>query len=930
MTFLSILDSIFLEPFKALIEIVYFLAYMISKESVLSIIMLALIMNLIMLAVYKCTNRFQEKLRKRRAELDDGITHIKQNYAGDDRKDLLKSYYKRNNYSPLFELNDFLYLIFEIPIFISLFVFLPKLFIFKDASFLFVSNLAKPDTLIKLGSLKINVLPFLALAINLASVLLYSKDYSLQSKIQLCVAPVIFFFFLYNAASALVLYWIIYNTFCLLNTVAHKFKKSKLIINLSLSALGFICLIVGIFNTSFLLLGGVLELPIFFYLCKFIYLKITKSKKFKAKFPKKKKIPKPSWKQFLISAAAITLLVGLFIPSTYIAASPLEYINSSIFFNPLNYVTRTFCTAAGCFLIWLQIFYWLSSKKHKNIINKVLLIAFVIMIIDYMFFGLNLGIISASLRYDTPFLFLPKIEIVINTALTIAFIVLLFFVYKSIKSYVSLILTALVVIMTGMSTFNIIKSANEINDYKKSATTQTSENLSFSLSTTGNNVVVIMLDRALGQYAPFIFNEKPELKEKYDGFTHYTNTLSFGYYTNICTPSLLAGYEYTPVELNKRDDEYLKDKQNEANLMLPRLFKEKGYNVTVSDPPYVDYSHLSDLSIYDEYDINAFYSIGKFVGEEQIKYVYEITQTNFFRFSLMRTTPLLAHYVFYNFGNYNNIQSVDEIDRYSNQNIVNISKATGINSSFMDQYLTLTNMDTMTNVTSDETNTFLFLRNDLPHEVMLLDAENNYTPNSNVDNTEYDEAHKDRFTLNGKTLNITTADQMAHYHSTAASLIQLAGWLDYLKETGTYNNTKIIVASDHGRFLDTIGELSFKGEDLEGCCPLLMVKDFGETGTLKTSDEFMTNADVAALATKHLGAEAVNPFTGKAINMDAKYAHKQYISTSFEWNVKSNNGKTFKASKWLAFDSTMENCNIYNQECWELLNKKTVLKTHSF
>ena len=109
-----------------------------------------------------------------------------------------------------------------------------------------------------------------------------------------------------------------------------------------------------------------------------------------------------------------------------------------------------------------------------------------------------------------------------------------------------------------------------------------------------------------------------------------------------------------------------------------------------------------------------------------------------------------------------------------------------------------------------------------------------------------------------------------------------------------------------------------------------MVKDFNETGTLETSTEFMTNADVATLATQNLGFTAINPYTDKEINMNEKYAHPQYIAASFEWNVKANGGKTFKASKWLSFDSTMENCNIYNQDCWDILNKKTVLKQHSF
>jgi hypothetical protein len=344
--------------------------------------------------------------------------------------------------------------------------------------------------------------------------------------------------------------------------------------------------------------------------------------------------------------------------------------------------------------------------------------------------------------------------------------------------------------------------------------------------------------------------------------------------------------------------------------------------------PSMQYAFMG--SIYKDYkNINAFYSIGKFVSNEQIEYVYELTSTNFFRFSLMKTMPLLMQYVIYNKGNYNNIQSEDEIERFSNQNAVNMSKATGISSSFMDNYLTLSNMSTMTNISSDDTNTFLFIRNDLPHEVMLLDAENDYTPSPSVDNTEYDKAHADRFVVDGIKLNIRNSEEMAHYHSTAASLIILTKWFDYLKANGTYDNTRIIIASDHGRFLDTIDELNYNHTSIEGCCPLLMVKDFNSTG-FKISKEFMTNADVATLATQNLGFEAKNPFTGKVISMDEKFAHPQYISTSMDWNVKVNNGKTFSASKWLSFDSTKENCSIYDLSYWEYLNNKTVLKEHSF
>lgn len=48
-----------------------------------------------------------------------------------------------------------------------------------------------------------------------------------------------------------------------------------------------------------------------------------------------------------------------------------------------------------------------------------------------------------------------------------------------------------------------------------------------------------------------------------------------------------------------------------------------------------------------------------------------------------------------------------------------------------------------------------------------------------------------------------------------------------------------------------------------------MVKDFNRKG-FSTSDTFMTNADVPALAMEDLIRDPKNPFTGKAINSDEK------------------------------------------------------------
>ena len=64
----------------------------------------------------------------------------------------------------------------------------------------------------------------------------------------------------------------------------------------------------------------------------------------------------------------------------------------------------------------------------------------------------------------------------------------------------------------------------------------------FSFSKKEKNVVVIMLDRAVGCYFPYIMEELPEVRKQFDGFTFYPNTLSYGSNTIYGVPAVYGGY----------------------------------------------------------------------------------------------------------------------------------------------------------------------------------------------------------------------------------------------------------------------------------------------------------------------------------------------------------------------------------------------------
>ena len=248
--------------------------------------------------------------------------------------------------------------------------------------------------------------------------------------------------------------------------------------------------------------------------------------------------------------------------------------------------------------------------------------------------------------------------------------------------------------------------------------------------------------------------------------------------------------------------------------------------------------------------------------------------------------------------------------------------------SFMQSYNACSNLSNITKVTNDDTNTYMFFSTDMTHEPMLL-SEPDYVPAVSVDNTEYDAAHTDRFTLDGRTLNISNEDQMRHYHANMSALMLIGDWLDYLRENDVYDNTRSISVADHGRRLSSLDELVLptgrgSSYDVNAFYPLMLVKDFGAT-EFTTSNEFMTNADVPTLAFEGLIDNPVNPFTGKPINNNEKTAHDQYITRSTIWSTSENNGNTFIESPWASVSS-----DLWDKDNWKFFNENIVLDEHAF
>ena len=907
MSVFTALYNLLVGPLELFFEVIFSFANRISQNPGISIVFLSLVMNFLLLPLYKQADAIQDQERETENKLKHWVTHIKKTFKGDERFMMLQTYYRQNHYKQTDVLKGSISLLLEIPFFIAAYNFLSDLQLLNGCSFGPIQNLGTPDGMLVIAGVSINVLPILMTVVNLISSVIYTKGLPLRSKIQLYGMAALFLILLYQSPAGLVLYWTLNNVFSLVKNLFVKMKIPKVALYGSSSVLGAVLFFAVLFvrpasslRKQVLLLGVLLllQLPLILY---FI------GKKVQIKKPQT--ISKKEKTIFYLGTVLMALLVGVLIPSAVIHASPEEFINTVTYSSPLLYVLNTALLAVGTFVIWFSIFYKLARPLGKRWMGFAIWALSGTAIINYMFFGKNYGTLSANLQFTTAPVFSVKQQM-INLLVMLIAIAVLYLIWKKKQDLIKIVYFAVCIAVVGMSVFNIIQIHTVTSEKIEQLKATDANAVQIPLNKNGKNVIVIMLDRAISGYVPYIFNEKPELQQQFSGFTYYPNTISYGPVTNIAAPSLYGGYEYTPTEMNKRDQESLESKHNEALKVMPVLFRNHGFETTVCDPSYAGYSWIPDLSIYDEYpEINKYITIGRHLDDPQqaAATTDESRYHNFFCYSIFKIVPMAVQPSIYNGGTYNASNTPTE------QIFRNASKADGLKSGFMDSYSVLKKLSDFSNITDSTQNTFIMLSNDTAHEPMLL-QEPEYEPALHVDNTAYDAEHTDRFVLNGKRLHMDNQEQIVHYHANMASLIQLGKWFDYMRENDVYDNTRIIIVSDHGRGLNQFDNMQFGPNACENVMffnSLLLVKDFNST-EFKTDNQFMTVADVPTIATNGLVENPKNPFTEKPLNNEAKYNQPHRIFFSDVYDVNINNGNTFLPGTWITVHD-----NIFDMNNWK-------------
>ncbi len=895
---MNLLFNLLIYPVKQIIEFAFSLFYHVFKNPGAAILGVSLAVTIMCLPLYIVAEKWTDFERDTQKKLEGGVKRIKKYFKGDEQYMILTTYYRQNHYHPLMALRSSFSLLIQIPFFLAAYSYLSHLSLLQGNTFFILKDLGKSDTLFKIGNFTVNVLPILMTLINCASGFVYTKGHSLREKLQVYIMAALFLVILYDSPSGLVLYWTLNQVFSLTKNIFMKLKNPLKVFYVCVALAILFCdfYLIFIHPGSFkrrllmtVVISFILVIPLFVKLASILIDSTLKG------------LLENSRQRFFIfiaSAFGLLFLTGLFIPSSIISSSVIEFFNIDNLGSPVTFVKNTFMQACGLFIVWPVFLYFLFNRRIQTAFSAFSFILFICAVVNSFIFTGSYGTLTRMLTFSENIAGrIPSFTLSLNLAvLVLAFFACLalfkfnlFGAAKALSGIMAFALFAAGIFFTHSISTEYSQIASSYNPAEANEIKPV-----LHLSKTQRNVVLFMLDRSESAFFHSIFDEEdPSLKEIYTGFTYYPNTISYGGHTIIGAPPLFGSYEYTPEEFNKRSNVSKLEKNNEAMKVLPKIFGEQlDFNVTISDTSWANYQWIADMSIFKGMKNvtpltleHTYTGMWMDLNKDKIKadIVSSSIKRNMLFVCFFRISPMIFR---------------DAI--YDDSRWWNTDEESGDIQEFIDYYSELYFLPQLTDFTSEK-GVFMSLTNDSTHSGFELNPPD-YTPSAKITGKG-----KGRYA------------KLSGYSANVASFKLIGKWIELLKENGVYDNTRIIIAADHGIGKSEVLKDLYNGQLEDGFTmdhlnPMLLVKDFNSNGEIRTDTAFMTNADVPLLLMKDIVENPVNPFTGKEMNDSIKKERGAVVTTNKTWSPDQHGPNVFsiKDDEWYTVKD-----NIFDVNNWK-------------
>ena len=895
---MSILYLIFIKPIETVLSLLFGAYVGLTGSYGISIILLSLSVTVIMFPLYYIAEVWKRKEQEVERRMSRRLAYIKRSYTGQKRYCMIKATHRLEGYTAASSFRTSFGLLIQIPFFFAAYHLLSHYEAYRGVGWLFIRDFALSDGLLW----GLNLLPVLMTLINIVSSSIYMRGSRPKDIVELYIMAGVFLLLLYASPAALVLYWTMNNIFSIgkslifLRLFPHeKYVPGPEDKTFREYAEGIRETIRPCLDAGFWLFMGVAVLfalqcrvlilhkrhfEHFFYLtalvafvcCALFFIRwITDFRKKKAGWMslvqvlcagavflavaalgfvlKLKGADGPTLKKIVFIAAMLADVL-IYVATSYIwcgragkAAGFLKardirllYVWDILFLAGLTVLAwplRVYLSSPAetgitlwqllgsvvpVFLVVLVLIFGLYRLAGRRLKEKLALVSLflVLGVVVFRFvmpgdYGeLDKTMLSLADKLTDSSKFLFGRDLVVIALLAVASQVLLRRYPAQCAGCVAIVFCCFMLLSGTRAVRFLASPASNMAQNEKAAELPAGNDVINSYSKDGKNVVLFVADMFSGGYMERILEECPEYKAKLNGFTWYRNCMAPSLKTAYSMPSIFAGDDFLPLAMNGMPG-IGRDKIQTAGKKLFQQFESQGYAVSMVN---ADASYLSEKSV-EEYNSAEVAPYGKYWEQNYWKGQTGEKSFNqehlFIMLSLFQSAPYFLKPVIYNDSRW---------FIFSHKSLF-----WPVKEHVFAEYGFLKLLPEVSNVRGNG-QTFKYYHSLFTHLPYGVDKNGNL-----ISAGQYpDEQEK---SYNG--------GEGAYY--SAKKFIELfSAWCDWLKEQGIYDNTYIILLSDHGNSVSDNNPL-VSGTTHNRLNALLMVKGYDDSAELKIDNRLMMSSD---------------------------------------------------------------------------------------
>lgn len=466
--------------------------------------------------------------------------------------------------------------------------------------------------------------------------------------------------------------------------------------------------------------------------------------------------------------------------------APVDLYCSNIdeFWFDFDVLLRMAVMMFGISLVTLTLLYLLAAWIHPYLYRIGLAVGLAVLLITYVqgnFLVGNLPVLDGTSISWEDYSALQT-ESVILCIVVLAIVVLLFLLLKK-----QLFGKACMYISACLSLMLLVTAITEVfgsDALEPKLKLQISTKNEFVMSGK-QNFVIFILDAADSREFSYLLEQNPEYRDIFADFTYYENTVGAYSCTRYAVPYILSGKWY---ECDTSFEEYMEDLYNTSPLI--EELENRNYRIGLYEPDL--HAQNNDVLRFDNI-FEAEFKVKSYLGmaRQELKLVgYRYAPYWLKKYCVLKQAAF------------------DEQ--------LEAGEGSGEITASMENRVFLDHLNAGGITVDDTENSFKFIHLEGAHSPYVYDAE----------------------------VNIIDESQGTYAQNMEASVTLAERYLSALKKSGTYDNTAIIVMSDHG-FNRDIDNADMGDNPFMRPCGLLLIKGVGEThDTMQISEAPVSYEDL--------------------------------------------------------------------------------------